>query len=75
MAVNKTLYHEWKSHPVTEALKKDLRETLEALVGQMVTRIDPDPHRDSFTRAFARATDAILSWEPEFTTEEQDAAN
>lgn len=73
MAVRKELYGEWKTHPVTDELKRELRETLETLVGQMVMRMEPDPGRDGFTRAFARAVDVVLSWQPEFITEEQDA--
>lgn len=75
MAVRKELYGEWKAHPVTEELKRELITTLETLVGQMVSRMEADPARDGFTRAFAKAVDVILSWEPEFTPEEKDAAN
>lgn len=73
MAVSKAQYSEWKTHPVTEELKRELTVTLETLVGQMVMRMEPDPGRDGFTRAFARAVDVVLSWQPEFITEEQDA--
>jgi hypothetical protein len=73
MAVKKELFHEWKTHPVTDELKRELRETLEILVGQMVSRMEPDPARDGFTRAFARAVDVVLSWQPDIITEEADA--
>ena len=72
MAIRKEMYGEWKTHPATVELRKDLIETLESLVGQMVSRLEPNPHMDAFTRAFARATDAILNWQPEFLPEEQE---
>jgi hypothetical protein len=72
MAVRKELFREWQTHPVTDELKRELTETLEQLVGQMVSRMEPDPARDGFTRAFAKAVDVIFSWQPEFTPEDKD---
>jgi hypothetical protein len=72
MAVSRELFGEWKAHAVTEELKKELTETLETLVGQMISRMEPDPARDGFTRAFAKAVDVIFSWQPEFLPEGKD---
>jgi hypothetical protein len=74
MAIRREQFREWQTHAVTEQLKSELRETLEILVAQMVNRMEPDPARDSFTRAFAKAVDSIISWQPEFTSEDQDNA-
>ena len=71
MAVSKEVFGEWKTHAVTVELKKELTETLEQLVGQMISRMEPDPARDSFTRAFAKAIDVIFSWQPEFLPEDK----
>ena len=72
MAIRKEMYGEWKTHPATAELRKDLVETLESLVGQMVGRMEPDYDKDAFTRAFARAVDAILNWQPEFLPDEKE---
>lgn len=72
MAVRKEEFYEWKTHPVTDELKRELRETLETLVAQMVNRMEPEPARDGFTRAFAKAVDVVFSWQPEFTEEVTD---
>lgn len=69
MAIRREQFGEWKIHPVTQALHRDLIEALESLVGSMVARLEPNPHMDQYTRAFARATDAILNWQPEFLPE------
>ena len=69
MAVRKEQFGDWKAHPVTLEFRKELQEAVEMLVGEMVTRREPDEHRDAFTRAFVRAADSILTWTPDFAEE------
>jgi hypothetical protein len=64
-------YSEWKHHPGTQELMSSLMETLEMYVAKMINRGRPDPDEDQFIRAYAKLTDEVLNWRPEFIQPEE----
>lgn len=73
MAVRRSLYLDWRRHPVTQELMKELAQVTEGLVASMINREIPDLHKDQFCRAFVRCADEVISWQPtEFLPEEEE---
>lgn len=64
-------YRDWKMNSVTQELMDSLRASCEQYIAKMINRMQPDPYEDQFIRAYARLTDEVLNWVPEFVTEEQ----
>lgn len=75
MAVKQALFAEWKRHPVTQELLRELHAGVETVVAQMVNREAPDLAKDQFARAFVRVADDIITWQPEFIPEEDQDGN
>jgi hypothetical protein len=71
MPVTKGMFGEWKNHPCTQELHSELLADMEKRISSMINRERPDPDADQFVRAFVKIADAIISWQPEFMTEEQ----
>jgi len=74
MAVSKQLFGDWKRHPVTEEMLKELLQDTSREVSKMITREVPDGPRDQFVRALVKITDDIVTWEPDFLPEEDEGA-
>lgn len=64
-------YAEWKHHVATQELFDSLRSNLEMYVAKMLNRDRPDEAEDQMIRAYAKITDEILNWRPEFVSDEE----
>lgn len=66
MAITREKFRDWKQNEITQAMMETMRVNLEDYIATMIRRITPNDAEDQFIRAYARITDSVLSWEPEF---------
>ena len=70
MRPNKELLLEWKSHPVTQELRKAIEERVKSAFEELLISVDPD--YDNRVKGLTRAYQEILEWEPEIEEKDED---
>ncbi|MHB8602184.1 MAG: hypothetical protein ACYC9R_06380 [Nitrosotalea sp.] len=64
--ISKSEFQEWKNSAVYKDLYKDLTDNMAMQASEMVTRMEPDPIRDTYLRGIMAGWRVVLEWEPTF---------
>lgn len=70
--VNKSDYIQWRDNGLTKELFENLREAVEIVASEILTREDYNSDRDQFLKGYIKGIDQVLSWRPEFIEENRD---
>ena len=76
MSVTKSVWADWKNHPVTVELMDELNTNMEHYVAELVRDIrDRDIDRDIYLRAYIAVARDVRGFFPEIKEEDENAAN
>lgn len=70
--VNKSDFIQWRDSALTKELFENLREAVEMVASEILTREDYNSDRDQFLKGYIKGIDQVLSWRPEFVEENRD---
>lgn len=70
--VNKSDYIQWRDSSLTKELFENLREAVEIVASEILTREDYNSDRDQFLKGYIKGIDQVLGWRPEFIEENRD---
>ncbi|MHB8603496.1 MAG: hypothetical protein ACYC9R_12755 [Nitrosotalea sp.] len=64
--ISKSDFQQWKNSEAYKELYKDLTDNMAMQASEMVTRMEPDPIRDTYLRGIMAGWRVVLEWEPTF---------
>lgn len=70
--VNKSDFIQWRDGEITKELFDNLREAVEIVASEILTREDYNSDRDQFLKGYIKGIDQVLSWRPDFIEENRD---
>lgn len=70
--VNKSDFIQWRDGEITKELFNNLREAVEIVASEILTREDYNSDRDQFLKGYIKGIDQVLSWRPDFIEENRD---
>jgi hypothetical protein len=63
--VNKADYIGWRDSEVTQVLLQEVKESIESVAAELLTRELPNIDRDTFLKGYLKGLESVLSWRPE----------